>query len=118
VFGHLALLKGEVAELVVGTICGADGHSYRLRLARTGIHRRQMGAPINHLLNDLSWIKYLLSKERTWTVDVVHRDEWGERTVLEEQFADRDQGATRAEGLIELLLYNAGFGARIRQEHP
>ena len=96
------------------TVRGADGERYRLRLARTGIHRRLWGAPINHILNDISWIRFLVSKDRSWTLSVVHRGEWGDRTVLEERFDQRDKGAVRAEGLIELLTNNLDFGAELR----
>jgi hypothetical protein len=95
-------------------IRGADGERYRVRLARTGIHRRLVGAPINHILNDISWISYPLKKERNWTLTVVHRGEWGEKTVLEERFSSREDGAVRAEGLIELVLSNLDYGTRLR----
>jgi hypothetical protein len=95
-------------------IRGADGQRYRVRLARTGIHRRLWGAPINHILNDISWIRYLLGKERTWTLTVVHRGEWGDKTVLEERFTNREDGVVRAEGLVELLLNNPDYGAVLR----
>src|ERR1700683_1083176 len=87
-------------------IRGADGERYRLRLARTGIHRRLWGAPVNNILNDISWIRYFWSKEKGWTLTVEHRGEWSDRIVLSEMFADREQGAVGAEGLVELLMYD------------
>lgn len=97
------------------TVRAADGERYRLRLARTGIHRRLWGAPINHMLNDMSWFRWLVSKDRSWTLSVVHRGEWGDRPVLEERFDHRAEGAVRAEGVIELLLNNPDFGAGLRR---
>ena len=85
---------------------GADGERYRLRLARTGIHRRLWGAPINNILNDISWIRYFLKTGKSWTLTVEHRGDWGDRTILSETFADREQGAVRAEGLVDLLRYD------------
>lgn len=96
------------------TVRGADGERYRLRLARTGIHRRLWGAPINHILSDISWIRFLVSKDRSWTLTVAHRGEWGDRTVLEERFDQREEGGVRAEGVVELLLNNPDFGAGLR----
>ena len=96
------------------TIRAADEERYRLRLARTGIHRRIFAAPINNLVNNLSWIRYPLRGERTWTLTVVHRGEWGDETLLEEVFPNRSEGAVRAEGLIELLLTNSDYGSRLR----
>jgi len=99
-------------------IRGTDGERYRLRLARTAIHRRLVGAPINHIVNDISWIRYLLKREMSWTLTVVHRDEWGEKALLEERFSDREDAAVRAEGLIELLINNLDFATRLRNSAP
>jgi hypothetical protein len=47
----------------------------------------------------------------------VHRGEWGDETVLEEVFPDRTRAAERAEGLIELLISNPGYGRTLREAH-
>jgi hypothetical protein len=98
------------------TIRGADGERYRVRLARTGIHRLLMtGTAVNQVWNLISWIRYLVSRRWTWTLTVVHRGEWSDNTVLNEVVADRREGATRAEGLIELLLNDPMYGVHLRK---
>jgi hypothetical protein len=94
---------------------GADGQRYRLRLARTGVRRRLIGAPINHILSDLSWARYLSSADKTWTLSVVYRSVWGDKTVLEEVFDNREDGATRGEEVVQLLMTDEAYGAGLRQ---
>jgi hypothetical protein len=97
------------------TVRGADGQRYQVRLARTGIHRRVWGAPVNHILNDISWIRVLRSKEKTWTLTLVHRGDWGDKTIWEETFPNREDAAVRAEWLIDVLLNNAEYGEGLRK---
>ena len=79
------------------------------------IHRRILAAPINNLVNGLSWLRYLLQGDRTWTLTVVHRGEWGDKTLLQEVFPNRSEGALPAECLIELLMANSDYGSRLRE---
>jgi len=98
------------------TIVGADGERSRLRLARTGIHRLLMtGTAVNQVWNLISRIRYVFSRNWSWTLTVVHRGEWGDKTVVEERFPNRAEGSVRAEGLIELLANNPDYGEALRQ---
>jgi hypothetical protein len=98
-------------------VMAADGRRYRVRLDRTGVARYLFfGGPFNQLNVMFTWLRHVSRRDKSWTLSIVRRGEWGDKTVTEQQFDSRREAAEWAELLVDSLMTDPEAGKRLEEK--
>jgi hypothetical protein len=110
-----SFLRYTHREEVVRTPAGTR---YRVRVGRTGITPWIPWNPNSQLMLPVTWLRYLLRKPKTWTVEVrIHRPRGSEPRV-DEQYPTRTQAARRADHLADAIASGAPVGSTRERHTP
>jgi hypothetical protein len=101
-------------------VTAPDGVSFMVRVGRTGVYR-SVPTFVYHILALVTFVRYLLRRQRGWTVSVWPRDIWARPEVMfSDDFPSRPLAARRADEIADAIVngtFSPGPPAADQQRH-